>query len=94
MEDVAKAAGVSLMTVSRVINDKDDVSKATRKRVKQVIEQYNYRPSSIARGLATQRTGALCVVLPDIANPFFASLVTSAEEEAYAKDYSVFLGNT
>ena len=94
MHDVAQAAGVSLMTVSRVINNKDDVSKETRKRVMQVIEKLNYRPSSIARGLATQRTGALGVVVPDISNPFFASLVRSAEEEAYAKNYSVFLGNT
>jgi len=94
MHNVAQAAGVSLMTVSRVVNNKDDVSEVTRKRVIQVIEQLNYRPSSIARGLATQRTCALGVVVPDIANPFFASLVRSAEEEAYAKDYSVFLGNT
>jgi DNA-binding LacI/PurR family transcriptional regulator len=82
------------MTVSRVINNKDDVSELTRRRVIQVIENLNYRPSSIARGLATQRTGTLGVVVPDIANPFFASLVRSAEEEAYANDYSVFLGNT
>lgn len=94
MDDVAQAAGVSLMTVSRVVNNKDDVSEATRKNVLQVIEKLQYRPSSIARGLATQHTGTLGVVVPDIANPFFASMVRSAEEEAYAKDYSVFLGNT
>jgi LacI family transcriptional regulator len=82
------------MTVSRVVNNKDDVSQATRNRVMDVIEQLHYRPSSIARGLATQRTGTLGVVVPDISNPFFASIVRSAEEEAYAKDYSVFLGNT
>lgn len=94
MHDVAHTAGVSLMTVSRVVNNKDDVSQVTRDRVMDVIEQLNYRPSSIARGLATQRTGTLGVVIPDISNPFFASIVRSAEEEAYAKDYSVFLGNT
>jgi len=94
MHDVAHTAGVSLMTVSRVVNNKDDVSQITRDRVMDVIEQLNYRPSSIARGLATQRTGTLGVVIPDISNPFFASIVRSAEEEAYAKGYSVFLGNT
>ncbi len=94
MHDVSQEAGVSLMTVSRVINGKDDVSFDTRNRVLQVIEKLNYRPSSIARGLATQRTGTLGVVVPDISNPFFASLVRSAEDEAYAKNYSVFLGNT
>lgn len=82
------------MTVSRVVNNKDDVSQATRDRVMDVIEQLSYRPSSIARGLVTQRTGTLGVVVPDISNPFFASIVRYAEEEAYAKDYSVFLGNT
>jgi LacI family transcriptional regulator len=94
MHDVSQVAGVSLMTVSRVINNKDDVRLATRKRVLEVIEKLNYRPSSIARGLATRRTRALGVVVPDIANPFFASMVRSAEEQAYANDYSVFLGNT
>jgi len=94
MYDVAQEAGVSLMTVSRVVNNKEDVSPATRMKVTEVIEQLNYRPSSIARGLATRRTGTLGVVIPDISNPFFASLVRSAEEEAYAQDYSVFLGNT
>jgi len=94
MHDVAQTAGVSLMTVSRVVNNKDDVSQATRDRVMDVIEQLSYRPSSIARGLATRRTGTLGVVVPDISNPYFASIVRSAEEEAYAKNYSVFLGNT
>jgi LacI family transcriptional regulator len=94
MHDVSQEAGVSLMTVSRVINGKDDVSEDTRIKVMQVIEKLNFRPSSIARGLVTQRTGTLGVVVPDISNPFFASLVRSAEEEAYAKNYSVFLGNT
>ena len=94
MYDVAQTAGVSLMTVSRVVNNKDDVSKATRDMVLGVIEQLSYRPSSIARGLATRRTGTLGVVVPDISNPYFASIVRSAEEEAYSQNYSVFLGNT
>ena len=94
MHDVAQTAGVSLMTVSRVVNNKEDVSQATRDRVTDVIEQLNFRPSSIARGLATRRTGTLGVVVPDISNPYFASIVRSAEEEAYAQNYSVFLGNT
>jgi len=94
MHDIAQTAGVSLMTVSRVVNNKEGASHATRKRVMDVIEELNYRPSSIARSLATRHTGTLGVVVPDISNPFFSSIVRSAEEEAYAKDYSVFLGNT
>jgi LacI family transcriptional regulator len=94
MADVAREAGVSAMTVSRVINDKGDVSDATRLRVLRVIERLGYRPSGIARGLATQRTGTFGLVVPDVANPFFADVARGAEEAAYAHGYSVFLCNT
>jgi LacI family transcriptional regulator len=53
-----------------------------------------YRPSSIARGLATKRTGTLGLVVPDIANPFFSDLALGAEDKAYAKGYNIFLCNT
>jgi LacI family transcriptional regulator len=92
--DVAREAGVSLMTVSRVVNDKADVSQATRQRVLQVVERLGYRPSSIARGLATRRTGTLGLVVPDVANAFFANVARGAESHAYARGYNVFLCNT
>lgn len=94
MADVAREVGVSLMTVSRVINNKADVSPATRQRVLKAIEQLDYRPSSIARGLATQRTGTLGLVVPDVANPFFADVARGAEQQAYSKGYNVLLCNT
>jgi LacI family transcriptional regulator len=94
MADVAGEAGVSLMTVSRVINNKGDVSPATRQQVLDVIERLGYRPSGIARGLATKRTDTLGLVMPDVANPFFANVARGAEEEAYAEGYNVFLCNT
>jgi len=94
MDDVARKAQVSIMTVSRVINNKDEVSPATRRRVLKIIDSLGYRPSGIARGLATKRTAALGVVVPDIANPFFAGIVRGAENHAYADGYSVFLCNT
>jgi LacI family transcriptional regulator len=94
MAEVAREAGVSAMTVSRVINDKGDVSPDTRQRVLDVIERLAYRPSSIARGLATQRTGTLGLVIPDVANPFFAGVARGAEQVAYAQGYNVFLCNT
>jgi LacI family transcriptional regulator len=94
MADVAREAGVSLMTVSRVVNDKEDVSPATRQRVLAIIKRLGYRPSGIARGLATQRTGTLGLVLPDVANTFFANVARGAEQEAYARGYNVFLCNT
>jgi LacI family transcriptional regulator len=92
--DVAREAGVSLMTVSRVVNQKQDVSQATRQKVLQVIDALGYRPSGIARGLATNRTRTLGIVVPDIDNPFFSGVVRGAENQAYAEGYSVFLCNT
>ena len=94
MADVAREAGVSTMTVSRVINNKGDVSPATRQRVLDVIKRLRYRPSSIARGLATRRTRTLGLVIPDVANPFFSDVARGAEHVAYAQGYNVFLCNT
>jgi LacI family transcriptional regulator len=92
--DVARRAGVSMMTVSRVVNDKDGVSPATRLRVRHIITELGYRPSSIARGLATHRTGTLGLVVPDVANPFFSDVVHGAEQIAYQQGYSLLLCNT
>jgi len=94
MAQVAREAGVSLMTVSRVINDKEGVSQATRERVQAVIGQLGYRPSDIARGLVTKHTGTLGLVMPDVANPFFAEVARGVEHLAYDKGYNVFLCNT
>ena len=94
MADVAREAGVSAMTVSRVVNEKGEVGPATRQRVLEVVERLGYRPSAIARGLATQRTGSLGLVMPDVANPFFSDVARGAEHVAYAEGYNIFLCNT
>jgi LacI family transcriptional regulator len=94
MEQVAREAGVSLMTVSRVVNNKDGVSRATRERVQAIIERLGYRPSDIARGLVTRRTATIGLVVPDVANPFFSEVARGAEHVAYEEDYNVFLCNT
>jgi LacI family transcriptional regulator len=62
--------------------------------VQAVIEEVGYRPSGIARGLATQRTGTLGLVVPDVANPFFSDVAQGVEHGAYAEGYNVFLCNT
>ena len=94
MSDVARQAGVSLMTVSRVINDKGDVSSETRQRVLQIISSLEYRPSGIARSLATKETCTIGLVVPDVSNPFFADITRGVEGLAYLKGYHVFLCNT
>jgi LacI family transcriptional regulator len=92
--DVAREAGVSTMTVSRVLNNKGEISTATRERVQRVIEQLNYRPSTVARSLATNRTQTLGLVVPDITNPFFPEIVRGAEDAASDAGYSLILCNT
>lgn len=93
MADVAKEAGVSLMTVSRIVNNKGDISEATTLRVQEVIERLGYRPSGIARSLATNRTRTLGLVVPDNANPFFSEVARGAEHLAYQEGYNIFLCN-
>ncbi len=94
VKDVAKAAGVSLMTVSRAINGQDGISDETRSRILDLVKQMDYHPSQIARSLATRQTNTLGLVVPDVANPFFASIARGAEDEAYEHDLGVFLINS
>jgi LacI family transcriptional regulator len=94
IEDVARAAGVSRQTVSRAINNKGEISPATLKRVMDAVQTLGYRPSGVARGLATQRTCTVGLVVPDITNPFFPEVARGVQDVARSNDYSVFLCNT
>jgi len=94
IRDVADRAGVSRQTVSRAINDKPGIDPQTRERVLAVARELGYRPSTLARGLKTNRTSTIGLVVPDIANPFFAEIARGASEVAYGVDYSVLLCNT
>lgn len=94
MAEVAREAGVSKQTVSRVLNNKGEISQATRNQVLAIIERLGYRPSSIARGLATNKTMTLGLVVPDIGNPFFSEITRGADGAAHAAGYSLLLGNT
>jgi len=94
ISDVARLAGVSHQTVSRVINNKAEVSPETRQRVLAVVEQTGYRPSGLARGLATSRTSTIGMIVPDISNPFFSDIARGIEMMAYERGYDVFLCNT
>jgi LacI family transcriptional regulator len=92
--DVARAANVSTQTVSRAINNKTEIRPETREHVLAVAEQLGYQPNSLARGLATDRTATLGIVVPDIANPFFVEVIRGAEDLALEHDYNIFLCNT
>ena len=94
MRQVADRAGVSAMTVSRVINDSPRVSREARKRVEAAIAELGYVPNRLARGLIRQKTGAIGLIVPDVANPFFTLVVRGAEEAARRAGYHVILCNT
>lgn len=91
--DVAAKAGVSQPTVSLVLsgNPKARVSAETRARVLRAAEELGYRPNMLAQGLVRRRSFALGVVVPDLANPFFAAVVSGAEKVASRAGYAVFL---
>lgn len=94
VQDVARAAGVSLMTVSRAVNGREGIGEQTRTRILELARQMGYRPSQIARSLATRQTATLGLVVPDVSNPFFAHIARGAEDAAYENGYSVFLLNS
>ena len=94
MKDVAKKAGVSVMTVSRVINKKEYIAVETRERVESALKELNYKPNINARTLVTKKTDFLGLIVPDIANPFFGDLVKAAEKIARERGYSVILGDS
>jgi LacI family transcriptional regulator len=94
IRDVADRAGVSSMTVSRVINASSRVSPDTRARVEEAIAVLGYIPSRLARGLSGRRTGTLAVIVPDVANPFFTLIVRGAEDVARRAGYRVILCDT
>jgi LacI family transcriptional regulator len=94
IEDVARLAGVSRQTVSRAINNKGEISPLTLNRVMEAVEALDYRPSGVARGLATQRTRTIGLIVPDITNPFFPEVARGVQDVARGNGYSVFLCNT
>lgn len=94
IREVAESAGVSYATVSHVINNTRWVSQETRERVLAAMDALNYRPNALARSLRQGKTNTIGLVLPDSANPFFAEISRSIEDEAFKKGYSVFLCNT
>ena len=89
--EVAKEAGVSITTVSRVLHGKTTVSPKTRERIEEVIRRLDYRPSAIARGLTGKGTNTLGIILPRLVNPNYALIFNGAYEEARRHGYAVSL---
>ncbi|GIM29012.1 LacI family transcriptional regulator [Clostridium polyendosporum] len=94
IKDVAKEAGVSIATVSRVLNDIDVVNEETKKKVLDAIKKLGYRPNIVARSLKTQRTKTIGILIPDISSQFYPEVVRGAEDVSNIYDYNVILCNS
>lgn len=93
-KDVAKQAGVSIATVSHVINQTRFVSDKTRQKVLDAIDALSYRPNAVARGLATNSTRKIGLVISEIRNPFFTAAARGIEDETLSSRYNIILCNT
>lgn len=94
ISDVAKRAGVSAMTVSRVVNNSGPIGADTRRRVEDAIEELGYVPNALGRQLRSKRTKMLGLVLSDITNPYFTTIARGVEDAAHAAGFSVVFCNT
>jgi DNA-binding LacI/PurR family transcriptional regulator len=94
VKDVADLAGVSTATVSRVLNNHPQVADETRSKVLWAMEELGYQPSRVARRLRMEVSQILGLIISDIANPFFTSVVRGIEDVAYANEYSLLLCNS
>ncbi|RDW21405.1 hypothetical protein CWR48_03095 [Oceanobacillus arenosus] len=94
IRDVAKKAGVSAATVSRVLNNSGYAHEDTRKKVLHAMQKLNYKPNEIARSLYKKKSKLIGLILPDITNPFFPQLSRGVEDYLREKGYSLLIGNT
>jgi LacI family transcriptional regulator len=94
LADVAKALGVSTMTISRAMNNKPGVGDDLRQQILALAAEMGFQPSQVARSLVTRQSGMIGLVVPDISNPFFAQIARGVEDVAYENGYCLFLVNT
>jgi LacI family transcriptional regulator len=94
IRDVARAANVSISTVSHVLSGKRPTSGQTKLRVEEVIERLGYRPNRVAQSLVWRRPFALGLIIPDITNPYFPAFALGAEDRVRQRGYTLVLGNS
>ena len=94
IEDVARQAGVSISTVSRVMNNTDYIADATRKKVEQAIAALDYRPNALARGLKQMKTDSIGLILSDLQNPFWLMVLEGIEDACQEAGYSLLILNS
>lgn len=94
IKDVAERAGVSVTTVSRVLNNRGYISEATRKKVYKAMEELDYQPNEVARSLFRKKSDIIGLIVPTVAHPFFGELTSYLETYAYSRGYKVLICNS
>ena len=94
IKDVAKEAGVSIATVSRVLNNKDRVKKTTKKRVEAAIEKLNFKPNQVARTMIMKETKSIGLLVPHLSNEYWSQLAEVIQEELWKAGYTVLISVT
>ena len=94
LKDVAREAGVSINTASRALNDRPEIHPDTKERVLRAAAKLGYRPNKLARGLRSNKTEIIGVIVGDIANPFFSAVVQGMGKKAKSLGYSLILQDT
>ena len=94
IKDVAEMAGITVTTVSRVLNNRGYISEKTREKVNAAMKELDYQPNEIARALFRKKSNLIGLIVPDVAHPFFAELTSSIEYYAYKNGYKILICNS
>ena len=92
--DIAREAGVSTATVSRILSNAKGVKQEKRERVQALVDQYNFKPSALARGLSETHSKVIGMLCPDVRNAYYANIFMECEKLAFEKGYTLVLNNT
>ena len=94
LKDVARETGLTVTTVSRVLNNRGYISEETREKVYAAMKKLNYRPNEVARSLSKKSTNTIGVIVPHIRHPYFSELISNLENEASKRGYKMILCNS
>lgn len=94
LKDVAREAGLTVGTVSRILNNRGYISSNAREKVEEAMKRLNYRPNEVARSLHGKSTNTIGLIVPHIKHPYFAETISNLEKQAYKKGYKILLCNS
>lgn len=94
LKDVAREAGLTVGTVSRILNNRGYISSSARQKVEEAMQKLNYRPNEVARSLHGKSTNTIGLIVPHIRHPYFAEMISNLENQAYKKGYKILLCNS